>query len=233
MNSAMISIIIPVLNEENIIAGQLESLFSVLDDDTEVIAVDGGSKDLTAEIIAGFRNITLLKSFKSGRAAQMNYGAKKAKGDILLFLHADASLPRGWKSEVTKAVNSGYVAGGFRIRCGSKENLGVPDRLFAYITGLRSRYAKYMYGDQAIFVKKNIFESVSGYPEIPIMEDHEFSKRISGKGKLYYSMLSVDVSYRRFKHGVIRAAALMHFIPLLYRLGVSPHSLAKLYKDIR
>lgn len=229
----MISIIIPVFNEEKIIAGQLESLTLVMDEDTEVIVVDGGSKDRTAEITAGFKNITLLKSAKAGRAAQMNYGAGRAKGDILLFLHADTSLPREWKSEVIKAVNSGFVAGGFRIRCGSKDNLGRLDSFFAYISGLRSRYAKYMYGDQAIFVTKNTFESVSGFPEIPIMEDYEFSKKVFAEGKLYYSGLLVDVSYRRFKHGIITAAALMFFIPLLYWLGVSPYSLAKLYRDIR
>lgn len=229
----MISIIIPVFNEEKIIAGQLKSLFLITDEDTEVITVDGGSEDRTVEILSGFERITLLKSTKTGRAAQMNCGAGRAKGNILLFLHADASLPKEWKSEILKAVNSGFVGGGFRIRCGSKENLGRLDKFFAYITGLRSRYAKYMYGDQAIFVTKNVFESVSGFPEIPIMEDYEFSKRISGTGKLYYSNLYVDVSYRRFKHDVFTAAVLMHFIPLLYRFGVSPYSLKKLYRDIR
>ncbi|MGB5159145.1 MAG: TIGR04283 family arsenosugar biosynthesis glycosyltransferase [Desulfobacterales bacterium] len=229
----MISIIIPVFNEEKIIAGQLESLLLVLDKDSEVIVVDGGSQDRTVEIIEGFENIILLKSAKAGRATQMNYGADRAKGDILLFLHADASLPKEWKSEVMKAVDSGFVAGGFRIRCGNKENLGGLDSFFAYISGLRSRYAKYMYGDQAIFVTKNAFKSVSGFPEIPIMEDYEFSRKVFAVGKLYYSGLTVDVSYRRFKHGVITAAALMLFIPFLFRTGVSPYRLAKLYRDIR
>ncbi|MFH2044090.1 MAG: TIGR04283 family arsenosugar biosynthesis glycosyltransferase [Pseudomonadota bacterium] len=229
----MISIIIPVFNEEKIIYGQLESLLSFLDEDSEVIVVDGGSKDRTAEIIAEFKSIRFLQSATKGRAAQMNYGADKANGNILLFLHADVSLPKGWKSEVIKAVDSGFIAGGFRIRCGSKESLENIDRFFAYITGLRSRYAKYMYGDQAIFVTKNVFESVSGFPEIPILEDYEFSRRVFKAGKIFYSRLCVDVYYRRFKHGVFTAALLMHFIPLLYRVGVSPHRLAKFYKDIR
>ncbi|MBU1053690.1 MAG: TIGR04283 family arsenosugar biosynthesis glycosyltransferase [Proteobacteria bacterium] len=229
----MISIIIPVFNEEKIIHGQLESLLPVSDEDIEVIAVDGGSKDRTAEIIAEFKSIRFLQSTKKGRAAQMNYGADKANGNILLFLHADVSLPKEWKSEVIKAVDSGFIAGGFRIRCGGKESLESIDRFFAYITGLRSRYAKYMYGDQAIFVTKNVFKSVSGFPEIPILEDYEFSRRIFKAGKIFYSRLCVDVSYRRFKHGVFTAALLMHFIPLLYRIGVSPHRLAKFYKDIR
>jgi glycosyltransferase involved in cell wall biosynthesis len=90
----VISIIIPVLNEEKIIAGQIESLLLFTDEDIEVIAVDGGSKDRTVEILSNIDNITLLKSDKTGRAAQMNYGAGKANGNILLFLHADASLPK-------------------------------------------------------------------------------------------------------------------------------------------
>lgn len=232
-NNVMISIIIPVFNEEKIIYGQLESLLPVFDEDIEVIAVDGGSKDRTAEIISEFKNIIFLQSAKKGRAAQMNYGATKANGSILLFLHADVLLPEKWKSEVIKAVDSGFIAGGFRIRCGRKENLGVTDRFFAYITGLRSRYAKYMYGDQAIFVTKKVFESVSGFPDIPILEDYEFSRKISKAGKLFHSRLFADVSYRRFKHNIFTAAASMHFIPLLYRAGVSPHRLAKFYKDIR
>ena len=229
----MVSIIIPVYNEEKIIAGQLQRLSAVTDSDTEVIAVDGGSTDRTVCIIEAHEKVTLLKSPRKGRAVQMNYGASFAKGDILLFLHADAMLPAFWKSEIDRAVEIGCVAGGFRIRCGGHEALGRRERIFAYLSGIRSRYAKYMYGDQAIFVKKSAFESVSGFPEIPIMEDYEFSRRISGIGKIYHSRQVVDVSYRRFAHGVVTAAALMLTIPFMYRLGVPPDYLARLYRDIR
>ena len=229
----MVSIIIPVYNEEKIIAGQLQRLSAVTGSDTEVIAVDGGSADLTPFIIEATENITLLRSSRKGRAFQMNYGASYAKGDILLFLHADAMLPVVWKSEISKAMESGCVAGGFRIRCGRHDALGRLARLFAYLSSIRSRYAKYMYGDQAIFVKKSAFESVLGFPEISIMEDYEFSKRISRTGKIYYSRQVVDVSYRRFAHGVITAAALMLIIPFMYRLGVSSDYLAGFYRNIR
>jgi len=229
----MVSIIIPVYNEEKIIAGQLQRLSAVTGSDTEVIAVDGGSADRTASIIGAHEKVTLLKSPRKGRAVQMNYGASSAKGDILLFLHADAMLPAAWKSEIGRAKESGCVAGGFRIRCGEHETLGNHERVFAYLSGIRSRYAKYMYGDQAIFVKKSAFESVSGFPEIPIMEDYEFSRRISKIGKIYYSRQVVDVSYRRFAHGVLTAAFLMLTMPSMYRLGVSPDYLAGLYRDIR
>jgi rSAM/selenodomain-associated transferase 2 len=229
----MVSIIIPVYNEEKIIAGQLRRLSAVTDTGTEVIAVDGGSTDRTPFIIEGNENVTLLRSPRKGRAFQMNYGASFAKGDVLLFLHADAMLPEAWISEISKAMESGCVAGGFRIKCGRHEPLGRLERFFAYLSGIRSRYAKYMYGDQAIFVKKNAFESVSGFPEIPIMEDYEFSRRISETGKIYYSRQIVDVSYRRFKHGTVTAAFLMMTMPSMYRLGVSPGFLAGLYRDIR
>ena len=229
----MVSIIIPVYNEEKIIAGQLQRLSAITVSDTEVIAVDGGSADRTACIIGAHENVTLLKSPRKGRAVQMNYGASSAKGDILLFLHADAMLPSVWESGIGRAMESGCVAGGFRIRCGGHEALGRSERFFAYLSGIRSRYAKYMYGDQAIFVKKSVFESVSGFPEIPIMEDYEFSRRISGIGKIYHSRQVVDVSYRRFAHGVVTAAVLMLKIPFMYRLGVPPDYLAGLYRDIR
>lgn len=229
----MVSIIIPVYNEEKIIAGQLRHLSAVIDARTEVIAVDGGSTDRTPFIIEANENITLLRSPRKGRAFQMNHGASYAKGDILLFLHADAMLPPEWKTEVRRATESGYVAGGFRIRCGKYEKIGRAQRFFAFVSGLRSRYAKYMYGDQAIFVKKSAFESVSGFPDIPIMEDYEFCRRISKIGGIYHSRAMVDVSYRRFAHGVLTATFLMLTMPSMYRLGVPPDYLAGLYKDIR
>lgn len=229
----MVSIIIPVYNEERIIDGQLQRLAAVTDTDTEVIAVDGGSADRTACIVEAHGFVTLLKSPRKGRAVQMNFGASYAKGDILLFLHADAILPPEWKTEIGSAMKSGCVAGGFRIRCGKDEALGKLERIFAFLSGIRSRYAKYMYGDQAIFVKKSAFESVSGFPEIPIMEDYEFSRKVSGIGKIYYSSQVVDVSYRRFAHGIVTAAVLMLTIPLMYRLGVPPDYIAGLYRDIR
>jgi len=229
----MVSIIIPVYNEEKIIAAQLRRLSAVTDTDTEVIAVDGGSTDRTQSIIEANENITLLRSPRKGRAYQMNYGASFAKGDVLLFLHADAMLPAAWRSEISRAMGSGCVAGGFRIKCGRHEPLGRLERFYAYLSGIRSCYAKYMYGDQAIFVKKSAFGSVSGFPEIPIMEDYEFSRRISEAGEIYYSRQIVDVSYRRFAHGAVTAAALMLTIPLMFRLGVRPGFLAGLYRDIR
>jgi rSAM/selenodomain-associated transferase 2 len=229
----MISIIIPVLNEEQIIEKQLVSLSAVTGSDTEVIAVDGGSTDRTAGIIKAHGSVALLKSPVKGRAFQMNHGASYAKGDVFLFLHADAMLPPEWKGEVVHALKSGCVAGGFRIRCGQHETLGRIGRFFAYLSGIRSRYAKYMYGDQAIFAKKSAFESVSGFPEIPIMEDYEFSRRIAKTGKIYHSRSMVDVSYRRFKHGAVTAAFLMLVMPSMYRIGVPPGYLAGLYRDIR
>ena len=90
-----------------------------------------------------------------------------------------------------------------------------------------------MYGDQAIFVIKSAFESLSGFPELPIMEDYELSRRISKFGEIYHSRLFVDVSYRRFAGGIMTAAFLMLATPTMYRLGVSPGFLAGLYKDIR
>jgi rSAM/selenodomain-associated transferase 2 len=229
----MISVIIPVYNEEKIIGKQLGSLKAIIDNDTEVIAVDGGSTDKTPEIIKAGGVARLLKSPRKGRAVQMNHGASYANGDIFLFLHADAMLPPEWKDEVGNAMKTGCVAGGFRIRCGQYENLLRRERFFAFISGIRSRYAKYMYGDQAIFVKKSAFEYVSGFPDIPIMEDYEFSRRIANAGKTYHSRSVVDVSYRRFKHGIVTATFLMLVMPSMYRLGVSPDYLAALYKDIR
>lgn len=163
----MISIIIPVYNEEKIITAQIQTLSAITDSYTEIIAVDGGSTDRTVCTIETNNNITLLKSPRKGRALQMNYGASFAKGDVFLFLHTDAMLPEVWMSEINKAMESGCVAGGFRIRCGKNEALGRMQRFFALLSGIRSRYAEYMYGDQAIFVKRSVFESIYGFRKFP------------------------------------------------------------------
>ena len=137
LKNIKVSIIVPVYNEESIIEGQLRRLFAVTDDGTEVIAVDGGSTDKTACIIEALKGVTLLRSPRKRRAFQMNYGASFAEGNLLLFLHADAALPAGWKSEIISAMENGFVAGGFRIRCGKHEALSRSQKFFAFLSGIR------------------------------------------------------------------------------------------------
>ncbi|MCK5242269.1 TIGR04283 family arsenosugar biosynthesis glycosyltransferase [bacterium] len=228
-----ISIIIPVYNEENILKDNLFYLRSIITSDVEVIVVDGGSMDHSRDIAAKIAKVRLLVSDLPSRSLQMNLGAKSAKGDILLFLHADARLSPDWRQAVEKIKHADYVGGAFRITCGTREKLNFWHRIFAQITTWRSISSRIPYGDQAIFVRRSIFQPLGGFDEMPIMEDYAFSKKLIKAGKIYYSPLKVDVSYRRFKANLLLAALLMCLLPRLYDLGVHPEKLAKFYKNLR
>ncbi len=170
----MISVIIPTLNEEKALPETLPHLLRQ-QGDFEVIVVDGGSIDRTGAIVRRERAVRLLTAPK-GRAAQMNFGAQHATGDWLLFLHADTLLPDGALARLnTLETDAAVQAGGFLHQfSGTDWRL----RMLSYVNNLRCRWSKIIYGDQAMFVRRTLFEQLGGFPNEPILEDLLFSRRL-------------------------------------------------------
>jgi rSAM/selenodomain-associated transferase 2 len=222
----MLSIIIPVLNE----ARHLEQLLPDLSrkcPGAEIIVVDGGSTDGSTNVVAQHPLARLVVS-PPGRARQMNAGAREARGETLLFLHADTRLPDGAAEAIRAALADPRVAGGrFDIRL---DNPRAIFRVIAFFINLRSRLSRIATGDQGLFVRQGIFVEMGGYPEIPLMEDVEFSKRLKRRGTIACLRLAVTVSARKWERdGVVRTVLLMWMLRLLYFVGMRPARLHRLY----
>ncbi len=229
-----ISIIIPLLNEESQIAATLAALRpAAIKRDAEVIAVDGGSSDRTLEIVRGFDFVRAVESAVANRGAQMNEGARVSRGDALLFLHADARLPTGALDAINAALaDDRWLGGCFQIRFpkGSPVSL----RVVAWSINLRTRLFRAATGDQAIFVRRGVFEAIGGYRRIPLMEDIALFNEIKRRGRVKILDGRVEISPRRWlKHGVWRTVALMYALRLGYWLGVSPATLKRFFVDVR
>lgn len=223
-----VSIIIPVLNEEKSLPSTLGALLRLNPD--EIIVVDGGSTDKTCDIAANER--VILATSLPGRAKQMNLGASLARGDVLLFLHADTLLPSSANQEVVSALEDpGCVGGRFDVRLDAR---GWVFRIVGFLISLRSRLTKVATGDQAIFVRRQVFEDLGGFPDIPIMEDIALSRALKKKGRVACLRSRVVTSGRRWeKEGVWRTILRMWLLRLLFLAGVSPFRLRRFYADTR
>ena len=222
----MISVIIPVLNEERCLATMLESVRAA--GECEIIIVDGGSTDGTCKIAARFGS---LSTSPPGRAVQMNRGAKRACGDILLFLHADLVFaPEGLRA-ITRVLANPTIAGGnFDIEY---EGDSFFCRAFTLINRWRRPFGIF-YGDSGIFVRRRVFETLGGYRELPLMEDYDFSRRLMRHGRTVCLQESLVVSARRWEeYGLLRTTAAWFFLHLFYYLGISWRGWLRLYPDIR
>ena len=230
LTTPAISIVIPVLDEELRIGAALGAV-AALAGLHEVIVVDGGSTDRTVAIAraAGARVVPAPR----GRGPQLNAGAAAATGDVLLFLHADTTLPGDAVVQVGRALASpDVVAGAFR----TWTIADAPRPWFApllHLADIRSRITRYPYGDQAMFVRTSAFHAVGGFPDVPLMEDLELSRRLWKHGRIHTCAASVRVSGRRFVARPLVYTALVNLFPLLHRAGVSPHTLARLYRQVR
>lgn len=220
-----LSIIIPVLNEASNIGATLSEIAEK--SDAEIIVVDGGSVDNTVELARQFP-CKLLSATSSGRAAQMNLGAKHATGSILLFLHADTILPDHFSQTIDSALDSDEkVWGRFDVSLSGKKPVF---RLIAFMMNMRSRLTGIATGDQAIFVKRKTFLSVGGFEEIPLMEDIALSQRLKKMSQPVCLKEKVKTSSRRWeKNGVWKTIFLMWQLRLAYFFGVSPAALVKKY----
>jgi rSAM/selenodomain-associated transferase 2 len=222
-----LSIIIPTLNEAENIVATLQALAPLRARGAEVIVVDGGSTDETAARARPGADLVL--SAPRGRALQMNAGAARAGGAILLFLHADSVPPREADTLIVDGLNrTRRNWGRFDVRiAGSHPLLRVVERAM----NLRSRWTGIATGDQGIFVTRSLYTAAGGYPEIPLMEDVALAKRLKRFSAPLCLKHHVTTSARRWeKHGVLRTILLMWRLRLAYWLGADPRRLAMRYQ---
>jgi rSAM/selenodomain-associated transferase 2 len=231
LNSQAISfsIIIPVLNEAPSINSIIDHLHGLEGNgEAEIIVVDGDPGRGTLKAI-NHEHVRKIKSPR-GRGKQMNEGAKDAKGNILLFLHADTELPPHALSLIATVMrDKQYVAGAFDLGIRSERLIF---RVIEVAASVRSRVTNIPFGDQAIFVRKDYFHKIGGYRDIPIMEDVDIMKRIKKRGdKIFILRNRVHTSSRRWeKEGILRCTLRNWFIQMLYLLGRSPRKLSKFYR---
>jgi len=187
-----LSVILPVLNEAEAIGPALRRLKEQAPDAERIVA-DGGSSDGSAELARAEARVVVADR---GRARQMNAGAALAEGDWLLFLHADTRLPAGFAAELAAAEAAGFRAGAFRLRIEGRHRL-LP--VLAWCATLRTRWLGIALGDQALFVQRSLFETLGGFPPLPLMEDHAWSRRLRRAGiRLYLARGSATTSGRRW-----------------------------------
>lgn len=227
----MISIIIPTYNESAIIGGTITMLNEITTPEDEIIVVDGSSEDKTREIVREFPNVRLISSPR-GRAFQMNAGAQIAKGKCMLFLHADVIIDEICLSMLKNQICGNEVQWGWFAF-----TLNSPRFIYRVIekgANLRNRLTGIPLGDHGIFVKRGMFYIIGGFPEIPIMEDLEFVKKMNIVVNGVEIKSPVKISVRRFEHsGIIRTLSIMWILKMLYSVGVSPEKLAKYYRQVR
>jgi rSAM/selenodomain-associated transferase 2 len=224
-----VAIIVPVLNEARVIAQRLAELEPL---DAELLVVDGGSVDGTQALVEARAPRVRLLTAPKGRATQLNAGAAATSADVLLFLHADVSLPPGALEHVHRALEDPrVVAGAFRTWTVADR----PTRLgpLLHLADLRSRYSGLPYGDQALFVRAEVFRRVGGFPPLPLMEDLSLSQRLAREGRVRVVPASVRVSGRRFIEHPLRDTFLVNVFPALFRLGVPAAWLARRYENVR
>lgn len=222
----LISIIVPVRNEVELVARQLERLQSLRAAGHELIVVDGGSCDGTLQRAQGLADRA--EEGPAGRSRQMNHGAELASGEVLLFLHIDTELPARADEQLLAAL-SGQARrwGWFDVRLSGR---GIALRVVASMMNLRSRLTAVCTGDQALFVERSLFQAVGGFPDIALMEDIAISKALRRQGRPARPADSAMASSRRWEQqGVIATIVLMWKLRLLYFLGVEPARLALMY----
>lgn len=223
-----LSIIVPTLEEADEIVAQLSTLQPLRERGAEIIVVDGGSSDETAELSAPLADAVMRSP--RGRAMQMNAGAMRAHGETLLFLHADTRLPHAADRLIADGLDR-------ERRCWGRFDVLIDAdhpllRLVAWSMNQRSRLTGIATGDQAIFVQRQAFAAVGGFPDLPLMEDIAMSRRLKRLGPPLCLRDRVQTSARRWqRRGVLRTILLMWRLRVAYRLGVDPGRLAKSYQS--
>ena len=225
-----LDVVVPVYNEIAVLPTLLPRLLTLRDQrDVELILVDGGSEDGTQEMLQ--KSGLPWMSAERGRSSQMNAGAGVGRGDVILFLHADSSLPDEACAEIRRAVANGAQSGFFRVRLDSARPLL---RLVGWMINRRSRLTRVATGDQALFVTRATFEQLGGYAPLPLFEDVELCTRLRGLGPMAALPQIVTTSARRWEnHGPWRTIFQMWLLRLGYAFGLSPERLARYYETAR
>jgi glycosyltransferase involved in cell wall biosynthesis len=238
-----LSIVIPVLNEADILGETLECLRG---HSVEIIVVDGGSTDDTVEIARQYTSRVLISP--RGRGLQQDTGARQSHGSVLLFLHADTRLPATYERLIYQALESPRVVfGAFRLRIEASPQQVTGNALayavhpsspvlevIAFMANLRSRFLRLPYGDQAIFVRRDAYFQVGGFQDWPLMEDVDLVRRLNRSGGFKLALGSVRTSGRRWKRENWLFTTLRNWhLVTRYYLGVRPHILSRHYPDAR
>jgi glycosyltransferase involved in cell wall biosynthesis len=229
-----VAVVIPTLNEERTIGSCLQAVGQPTG--ISIVVSDGGSTDDTLTIVAtDFPAVSIVKG-TPGRGGQLERGARAAPAEAYVFVHSDCRLPGGWHGAVCDALaDPGVAIGCFRLHTepppgGSASMLS---RTWWRLLDLRSRGLGLPYGDQALFLRHDVFAKVGGVPRIPLMEDVELVRRSLGHGRLARLPFEVRTTARRFARMRFRAPLCTMAFPTLYRLGVSPSTLARWYRNVR
>lgn len=223
-----LSIIIPVINEAGSITQTLQNLQSLRQRGHEIIICDGGSTDATINSAQPLSD-SVVQSAK-GRACQMNTGAAIAQGDVLLFVHADTYLPNNADTLISQSLqDKGHDWGRFDVRLsGSHPLLRMIERMMNWrscLTGIAT-------GDQCIFVRRDLFNQLHGFPNIPLMEDIALCKKLKHHGRPACLKQTVITSSRRWEQkGILRTILLMWRLRIFFYLGKDPQRLGRLYYD--
>ena len=223
-----ISVVMPVYGEAGIINSAIAALKNTAGGAAlEIIVVDGGPGALTLNSIEDASVLKLASA--AGRAKQMNTGAAKASGEVLLFLHADTKIPAGAFADIELALSDGSTkAGAFRLAIDTNK---IFLKFIAFTANVRTKLFRIPYGDQAIFFTRKYFNEIGGYKDIPLMEDVEIMRRVRKRGdKIAVAGSAALTSARRWeKEGVLQATLRNKAIKLLYNLGVRPEKLTRYY----
>jgi rSAM/selenodomain-associated transferase 2 len=236
----LVSVVVPALDEADVVPSMVEALaLQQAPPPFEVVLADGGSVDDTvgrfvsaaAALLPG-RPATIVRCGRRGRAMQMNAGAAAARGDALVFVHADTLLPPAGLAMVARALGRrGVAGGGFRLAY-QERHPGLA--LIAAWASARSRLTGIHYGDQAMFLWRDFFERLGRFPEVPLFEDYRLSARLRREGRVITLPLAVRTSARRLLHaGIARTALRFAWLKLRHARGADPADLAKDYRDVR
>ena len=224
----MISIVVPVLNE----APRLPTMFDMLDaqsGEKQIILADGGSADDTRGVTGERAQIV---ESEPGRARQMNAGAALAQGETLLFLHCDTKLPTGALREIEDIMRPGDVTGGAFLHSFDCEDRF--SRFISFSANTRAKTAKLFFGDQCIFIRREVFERMGGYADMPLFEDWDMSRRMRAYGRVAVIETPVVTSGRRIEAwGKPKCLVIWWGLSILFALGVSADRLARYYAHVR
>ncbi len=220
-----VGIVVPVLNEEELIGDALARLTRDFPD-CDLVVVDGGSSDATTDIAALQAKVV---TSEPGRGRQMNRGTEECRGEVLWFVHADTEIDPAALGQIRDTMSDpDVVGGGLKLRF-DRRSIGLD--YLAWSSNQRAKRLQWIFGDQAMFVRRSAFDALGGFPDMVLFEDMEMSRRLSRAGRLVMLPATSTASSRRIvEHGTWRMIAFMQYLKLLYFAGVDAESIRRSYE---